>query len=389
MHCWTNFISKRWLIAAGSVGSVLLIPLLIGAVPPLLDTPLLVTYGPAAGNEQGDPYHRQVIYFSVPEQQAGRLFVRVFDPDTSGRFDTPFPSQGDLTRFALVGGEGASRVADPGAAPAIGREAGARLAARTFGADRSTDGRWVTVADVAVADGEAVGGRRVFRFEAEGVAGRAGNVYDVAVSLRTDANEAPNDLRMSVVHPSFRIPVKGQGLALHFTLPPEAAEITIGNFDLAGGRIDLLGPFRTIPLTSSKQGSWQLDRVQVLPYERGQAAEIVVSDGEEIPNDLTIAITDDVGRQIPFELPIRVAQTTPRPVARADIRSLSCEVTSFDASASTDPGAQRLSHRWVFGMAPSTRAASSNTATTDRAPTMRASKCATPLACSATAPRSS
>jgi hypothetical protein len=64
MHCWTNFISKRWLIAAGSVGSVLLIPLLIGAVPPLLDTPLLVTYGPAAGNEQGDPYHRQVIYFS-------------------------------------------------------------------------------------------------------------------------------------------------------------------------------------------------------------------------------------------------------------------------------------------------------------------------------------
>src|SRR5262249_30063605 len=134
------------------------------------------------------------------------LFVRIFDPDTAGRFDTRFPAPGEnLTRFTLFGREGASRMTDPAAA---GRESagGTPLWERTFGADRSTDGRWVTIAEAAAEDGDAVGDRRLFRLEVAGIAGSAGNVYDVAVSVRSDANEAPADLRVSVIHPTLRIP---------------------------------------------------------------------------------------------------------------------------------------------------------------------------------------
>jgi large repetitive protein len=243
----------------------------------------------------------------------------------------------------VIGGAGASSVPDEGA---IG--GGVRLAERSFGADRDADGRWVTIADIAVGDGEAVEGRRIFRLEVQGIAGGAGNVFDVAVSVRANANEAPPDLRVSAVHPSFRIPTRGQALGLQFTLPPDASEITVGNFDLAGGRIELVGPFRTIPLTSSQQGSWQRDRTDVLEHERGEPAEIVVADGEEIPNDLTVSITDAAARQIPVELPIRLIQSPVRPVARADVKTLSCEMASFDASASTGQAGHRLAFRWVF-----------------------------------------
>jgi hypothetical protein len=215
----------------------------------------------------------------------------------------------------VFGGEGASRVTDQ---PSPGRDAGVRLAERAFGADRTTDGRWVTIADVAAADGESVAGRRVFRLEVEGVTGTAGNVYDVAVSLKTNTNETPADLRLSAIHPTIRIPSRGQGLALRFTLPPDTSSINIGNFDLASGFIELVGPFRTIPLTSSKQGNWQYDRVPLLDYERGQLAEIVVSGGEEIPNDLTLAIADDAGRPLPLELrSARRSRTSGRLCTRA------------------------------------------------------------------------
>ena len=71
--------------------------------------PRLVTFGPLALVNEGDHDFRQVIRISVPEG-AGRLHVRLFDPDTGGGFDEPKGGFDTETRFSLYGEGVAARI---------------------------------------------------------------------------------------------------------------------------------------------------------------------------------------------------------------------------------------------------------------------------------------
>jgi hypothetical protein len=59
--------------------------------------PASVTYGPLAAPGEGDPDSFQIIYISLPADQSGPVYLRLFDADTGGTFDTAFGRFGDTT----------------------------------------------------------------------------------------------------------------------------------------------------------------------------------------------------------------------------------------------------------------------------------------------------
>jgi large repetitive protein len=84
--------------------------------------------------------------------------------------------------------------------------------------------------------------------------------------------------------------------------------------------------------------------------DRGSLAAITLEGGEEIPNDATFYVTDQDGKLIPFELPVRLLAPRPRPVAAGTTENLEpCMGVRFDASKSSDPQGGALSYRWRFG----------------------------------------
>jgi large repetitive protein len=168
------------------------------------ETPLSVTYGPKASTGEGDPDHREVIFLSVPDSVQDRLYLRVFDPDTGGDHDLIYGGAEDTeTRFRLFGGEGAYSGAVSGG-PEPGPEqlaAGTVLDERVIGASAALDDRWQTLFTALPAQGEAVGGRRVFRLQVEGTAGNDANLYSVTLSLRDRRNLARTGSRSSTSSP--------------------------------------------------------------------------------------------------------------------------------------------------------------------------------------------
>ena len=48
--------------------------------------PFLITFGNQANTYEGDHDHRQLVRFSVPLDIEGKLYVRVFDADTAGKY---------------------------------------------------------------------------------------------------------------------------------------------------------------------------------------------------------------------------------------------------------------------------------------------------------------
>ena len=219
-------------------GSIALLGLGWSATAEAQETPLVVTYGPEASTAEGDPDFREVIFLSVPDGLEDRLYLRVFDPDTGGEHDLVYDVPDDTqVRFTLFGGEGAYTGA-AGAGVEAGAEqlaAGAALGEQVIAASAALDDRWQTLFTVAAEQGEAVGGRRVFRLQVEGVAGDDANLYAVTLSLRDRRNLAPQDLEIVDFAPTARVPDETRITELRFPVPADAERLTVRNFDAANG----------------------------------------------------------------------------------------------------------------------------------------------------------
>lgn len=69
----------------------------------VLDRAPLVTFGPAAGADEGDDDFSQTFYIEVPADTAGPLYIRVYDPDTGGVLDERLEDWNTAVRYRLIG----------------------------------------------------------------------------------------------------------------------------------------------------------------------------------------------------------------------------------------------------------------------------------------------
>ena len=324
------------------------------AAGPQLQEPLFVNYGTAASIRQGDNDHHQAIYLSVPAGTPGSLFVRIFDPDTFNFHDQmDRRSATTETRFSVFGGDGAF-IPEPTDAAALTEAeltAGTRLAEQTYGRDRRTDGRWVTLAELDPAQGQRVGDRVIFRLVVDAISGPNGNVFDVALSTSGEENIAPSGLEMFAYTSTIRMPRRGVLTELRFRVPEDQQTLTVGNFDAAFGEAYLTTPLAWYPLIASGQGVMETTTITVPERDLGEIVAVTLSGGEEYPNDATFYVADERGRLLPFELPPRLFALNNRPIARVDFDApeVCGRTVSFSADRTTDPEGDPLEFVWRFG----------------------------------------
>lgn len=314
------------------------------------DEPLLVTYGLKAPVHEGDPDHRQLVRFTVPKAYRGKLFVRVFDADTEGRYDEQFGIFDTRTRFAVYSASsefeaGLSRDQDGFLKE---QPAGHMLAETTIGGDADYDDKWVTLFEIDTGSTAPNGGDRAFFLLIEGIRGDDGNLFDVAVSTRTDENISPAKLRLFSLMPTVRVPDEDRLTELRFRTPAGSQTLNIGSFDTSKGLVFLSNRFRSIPLNSGQQGEWVNSRISLHKSEKDAVSAITFGGGREIPNDITFYVADSDGRPLPINLPPRSVRPNNRPRLALKMMAQTCRVMKFDALGSTDPEGTNLSYRWIF-----------------------------------------
>ncbi|MCR9135678.1 MAG: PKD domain-containing protein [Alphaproteobacteria bacterium] len=316
-------------------------------------SPLLVTFGPLAPISEGDHDRKQYIRFSVP-QDAGKLHIRVFDPDIGGKNDEYLIGWGTQTRFDLYGDKAEAELFRDAEGAIQESIAGEPLDSVTFGEDSTTDDQWKTLFTIDAEKGAANGQRRAFVLAVEGAEGTDGNVFDVAVSTSDQENEAPSDLRLYSYVPTFQVAERGMLTELRFNIPEMARSLTIENFDAAGGRVAYDGLFRSYPLAASGKSEWRRATVYTNDSERGRLGSVIVAEGGETPNDVTVHVTysnsngEGVQNPIAIDLPVRTFRPNGRPVVETRIQQTACREMRFDASASRDPDGETLTHLWRF-----------------------------------------
>ncbi|WP_143747315.1 PKD domain-containing protein [Marinibacterium profundimaris] len=317
---------------------------------------LMVVYGALTPSREGDVDLREQVFFSVPADMRERLYVRVYDPEVHGASDFALGGTANsLTTFRLFGGSGAFSEADrpvpvedgarvpnrPDATPVTGP--GALLEEKSWGNDRATDGRWVTLAALRAGQGEVIDGRAYFRIDVQGAGGDDGNGFSVAVSLARDRNRRPAGLEMFSYMPTLRWSRGEPATMVPFT-GPGAGPLTVQSFDAANGSITVTTEFEDLPVRVSGQNFWTSDVVETAETDLA----ITLLNGFETPNDVTVAVYDAEGHAIPLRMPPIQAPIPLRPEPMGSASPLAdCRSVAFDASRSSGRGP--LSYLWDFG----------------------------------------
>ncbi|MGR3713382.1 MAG: PKD domain-containing protein [Shimia sp.] len=327
---------------------------------PPIDQGLLVVYGVLAQTREGDIDHRETILFSIPSDLSDRVYVRIFDPEMSGAHDFRYGRYGGTeTVYRVFGGAGArSDMAMPvavedGARPqkikrtdVMADRAGEVLREASFGADKATDGQWVSLGSVRARQGEVIGKRAWFRLEVIGAEGDDGNGFNVDVSLARDVHRRPKGLRMEAYQPTIRWPGGPGGSAGTRVelLNPSGGTLVVQNFDGAAGDLRLNQMYSDLRLRASGQNLWSSEKVA----PNGELLAITLQGGFETPNDVTLSVFDQTGTALPILMPPRQAPVPQRPDALPQARELAdCRSVAFDGSfEGADP---LLGYTWNYG----------------------------------------
>ena len=133
-----------------------------------------ITTGPEVTEER---FQRFVFYFSVADNSADKLFVRIFDADFGGALDMNYADS--KVRYLVYGGQNIKqnlrKIEEPlPEAPP--------LAALELGENSFYDSRWRTIAALNPADGKLPDGRILFQLTVDGIAGPGANKFQLFIS---------------------------------------------------------------------------------------------------------------------------------------------------------------------------------------------------------------
>ena len=345
--------SEKWEVRKELCRTVVILLFgLLGAVAPAHDASgqnFFMILGKDAGLTEGDRFHRSVYFIEVPETHAGKIYVRIFDADLSGRYDKW--EEGSEVRYLIYGKHGINRklcrLSDP--LPSTHP-----LAALGMGKNPYYDNQWQSIGELDPADGELKNGRRCFQLLVDGVRGRANNKYQLFVSSEKKRNRPVRGLHFYTPVANLRVPANPAKVTqIRFRIPRQAEYLNVETFDADHVEYRATINFETrfrknVPVTASDNAETELTKIVIQPEERGQYGAIVIGN-EKFPNNIQIRITDNRGNTLPLLLPVLIAPQNHLPVAKFSAIPLSqCFSLMLDASESADPDGDELTFEWIF-----------------------------------------
>ncbi len=268
--------------------------------------PFLMTFGNKADKLWGDDDFSQTFFFIVPENYKGMVFIRVFDPDTGGKWDELNGVFDTKMQYSVYGGKEAFTHPDARGVDPVGNyKSGTLLATKTFGVDPKYDNNWYTFGPFSPTAGELYPkyGGYIFKVICDGVAGDDGNMYRYFMSTSATANIPIEGGNAFSFEYSFRMHDSAKEVShIYPYVDPECIRIKQENFDWDNdGVIRVTSEVRReLFCAVSGDNVWASSEFVVLEGEKGKSLDFQFIKKGVKNNNVVINVRNQFGELMPF-----------------------------------------------------------------------------------------
>ncbi|MGQ1786771.1 MULTISPECIES: hypothetical protein [unclassified Saccharicrinis] len=286
--------------------------------------PFLVTFGKDSEKSWGDDDFCQIFFALIPKDYSGSVFIRVFDPETSGLYDENKGEFNTKINFTVYGGEECWSDKDAQATDPTGNyKSGTLLKSKTFGNAERYDGEWYTFGPFSPNEGEYVEkfNGYMFKIIAEGVAGDDGNLYRYFLSRHNSENLNIEGGNIFTYEYTFRLPNDNREVCqIYPYIDDETISVKVSNFDWDNdGKIKMVSVAKNgIHCDISGQEEWNVSEYAIVEEEKNSSLQLqFVKDHNTLIKNNNVAIV--VQNQYGFSLPFYVLPIGGVPVYRPKI----------------------------------------------------------------------
>ncbi|MGV6861970.1 MAG: hypothetical protein ACWA41_09370 [Putridiphycobacter sp.] len=271
----------------------------------------LITFSKGASIKWGDDDFTQSHFFVIPKNETKPIYIRVFDPSTSGLNDTKNGVYDSKTSFSVYGGKGAhSNLAARKINPVLGYDSGQLIATKTFGNELKYDQNWYTFGPFNPKEGEYSKefGGYVFKVICKGLTGNDGNAFKYSLSYNKEKNVFVENGNIFTYEMSFKLG-KNNNTAAHIYpfITSNIKSILLYNFDADNDifiRVTSIAR-KLVNAKVSSDGNWAKNIFYVLEKEVNTSIDIQFIKKTGSNNDMTVFLLNQFKEAIPlFTSPI-------------------------------------------------------------------------------------
>ncbi len=235
--------------------------------------PYLMTFGNEADISWGDDDFSQAFFFLIPSDFKRQVFIRVYDPDTGGKYDEIRGNWNTRCSFEVFGGEGCHSEDDARETSPFGNyKSGTLLAMKVFGEEPRYDDGWYTFGPFNPEEGEYDEnfGGHIFKIICEGILGDDGNMYRYFISTSGIENIPIEGANAFAYEYSFRMhndPYEVSHIYPYITEGTLIVKISNFDWDIDGHILVVSRERQGQRLTVSGESDWERDQIRVIDGE--------------------------------------------------------------------------------------------------------------------------
>jgi hypothetical protein len=271
--------------------------------------PFLVTFGKDGDKSWGDDDFSQSYFFVIPKIQIDPIYIRIFDPETSGEYDEVKGPFNTKTQFSIYGGKTCFTSKDVKYKDPTGNyKSGNLLASKIFTDKKEYDGTWYTFGPFNPTEGEFVNDYNgyVFKIIAEGTSGDDGNLYMYFLSSSPTENKPIEGGNAFTFEYTFRLSDRQTDVAhLYPYIEDNVLSINFANFDFDDdGEINIVSIVKNgDPSKPSSENNWAYTTHKIEAEEKKTTLDVQLIKNKKIlvkNNNVTIYITKQNGNLLPL-----------------------------------------------------------------------------------------
>jgi hypothetical protein len=291
-----------------------------------VNIPYLVTFGKNGDKSWGDDDFSQTFFFVIPKYQKLPVYIRIFDPETSGSNDEKKGEYNTKTQFSVYGGKTCfTDTAAQSYEPKGNYKSGNLLHTKKFGNESIYDQDWYTFGPFNPTEGEYVDayGGYIFKMIAEGISGDDGNLYRYFLSSSPTENKPIEGANTFTFEYTFRFDDNQSNLAhLYPYIEQNVIAVNISNFDFDNGEdINIVSVAKKGEFSkASGDNVWVKTTHQIVPAEKKTVLDVQFIRNKNLSvknNNVSLYITNELGKGVPlYTVPIGGA---PRVLPKLDL----------------------------------------------------------------------